>query len=72
MLTITGRGPWNRAGGLYRIPEIVRPSKDFQRMISGGGNTDASNVPVELSVQRVASSLPGSIEKTSANLATER
>ncbi len=56
MLTITGRGPVKRGFGLYRKPEMVLPSKLFQRTSSGSEKVAALSPPVSLSVQR--SSLP--------------
>jgi hypothetical protein len=37
MSTITGRLPLKRAGGMFIRPEIVRPSKLFQRTMVWSG-----------------------------------
>ncbi len=71
MLTITGRGPANRFAGMYRKPEIMRPSKDFQWINSGSLNSAGFNPPVSLVVQRVSVALSTSMEKTSDGLRAE-
>jgi len=62
MLITTGLRPANFAAGLYRKPEIVRPSKLFQRTSSGSTKFAALSPPVSLSVHRstfpVAASRP--------------
>src|SRR5262245_49380228 len=64
MDTMTGRGPVKRLAGLYRIPEIIRPSKVLHCTTCGGGSTFGLNV-VSLNVQRVSAPLEMSTEYTS-------
>src|SRR5262245_55009584 len=66
MLMTTGRFPANFAGGLYRKPEIDRPSKVFQRASSGSAKADVFSPPVSLSVQR--STLPVSTSSAYTSL----
>src|SRR3954447_16000812 len=65
MLIITGRRPVNRAGGRYRTPEMVTPSKLFQRTISGSGNVSGSKAPNSLFVHRATAPVPALTAKTS-------
>src|SRR5215218_4993734 len=71
MLMITGRGPLKRAGGRYSTPEIIRPSKLFQRAISGSGKVVASMPPTGLFVQRVIAPEDAFMLKTSENVRDE-
>src|SRR5688572_29141581 len=71
MLIITGRGPLNFAGGRYNTPEIIVPSKLFQRTISGSGNVDGSTPPTWLDVQRVTAPDLLSTLKTSPCILTD-
>src|SRR5215212_7466526 len=67
MLMMTGRGPVKRAGGRYKMPEIVRPSKLFQRTISGSGKDSGLKPPSSLVVQRSTVPVCVRTENTSAN-----
>ncbi len=62
---MTGRRPVNFAAGLYRKPEIVRPSKLGQRTSSGSAKFAALRPPVSLSVQRSTLPVAASTEYTS-------
>src|SRR3954469_18887950 len=65
---MTGRGPVNRDGGRYRIPEIINPSKLFHLTISGSGRVSGSNAPNSLLVQRSTAPVRAFTEKTSPNV----
>src|SRR3954466_3043575 len=67
----TGRGPVNLAGGRYRTPEIVSPSKLFHFTISGSGSESGSNAPNSLFVQRSTHPVRAFTEKTSANVRSD-
>src|SRR5262245_8751480 len=69
---MTGRGPVNRAGGRYRIPEIVTPSKLFHLTISGSGSESGSNAPNSLFVQRSTPPVRAFTEKTSPNVRSDQ
>src|SRR4051812_19757117 len=71
MLMTTGRGPVNRAGGRYRTPEMVSPSKLFHLTISGSGNESGSNAPNSLFVQRSTAPVRAFTEKTSAKVRSD-
>src|SRR5215203_874433 len=71
MLMMTGRGPVNRDGGRYITPEIIRPSKLFQRTISGSGKVPASMPPTGLFVQRLIAPVAAFMLKTSAEMRDE-
>src|SRR2546426_11268550 len=71
MLMITGRRPAKRAGGLYRKPEIARPSKLGQCTSSASVKFLVSSPAVSLSVQRVTVPLARSNEYASAGARAE-
>src|SRR2546422_10605229 len=71
MFTATGRLPEKRAGGRYRNPEIVRPSKLFQRTSSGSGKVAVFRPPVSLYVQRSTVPVVTLYEYTSAVVRTD-
>src|SRR3954471_22746571 len=71
MLMMTGRGPVNRAGGRYRTPEIVSPSKLFHFTISGSGSESGSNAPNSLFVHRSSAPVRAFTEKTSAKVRSD-
>src|SRR5207237_900989 len=65
MISSTGRLPPNFAGGLYKNPEIIFPSKLFQWMSSAAGN-DSVFTALSLLVQRSSFSLATSMKSLSA------
>ena len=71
MFTATGRLPVKRAGGRYRNPESVRPSKLFQRTSSGSGKVAVFRPPVSLYVQRSTVPVVTLYEYTSAGVRTD-
>src|SRR5712692_3301 len=71
MFTATGRLLEKRAGGRYRNPEIVRPSKLFQRTNSGSGKVAVFRPPVSLYVQRSTVPVVTLYEYTSAGVRTD-
>src|SRR5206468_11280143 len=71
MFTATGRLAEKRAGGRYRNPESVRPSKLFQRTSSGSGRFVVFRPPVSLYVQRSTVPVATFSEYTSAGVRTD-